>query len=55
MGFICHYKVVERGMLDQDLVVPVMKKLQQRFHGKSGASFDRGFHTPENQEELAEI
>ncbi len=56
VGFICHYEVVERGMLDQDLVVPVMKKLQQRFHGKiKRASFDRGFHTPENQEELAEI
>ena len=56
VGFICHYEVVESGMLDQDLVVPVMKKLQQRFHGKiKRASFDWGFHTPENQEELAEI
>jgi transposase, IS5 family len=55
-GFVVEYRVVENGVLDQDLVVPVMKKLQQRFAGKiKSASFDRGFHTPTNQEELAEI
>jgi len=33
-----------------------MKKLQKRFDGKiKSASFDRGFHTPQNQEDLAEI
>jgi transposase, IS5 family len=33
-----------------------MKKLQARFGGKiKSASFDRAFHTPENQQELAEI
>ena len=33
-----------------------MKKLQKRLDGKiKRASFDRGFHTPENQEKLAEI
>jgi transposase, IS5 family len=55
-GFICHYEVVAKGVLDQDLVVPVMTKLQQRMHGKiQRASFDRAFHTPENQEQLATI
>ena len=55
-GFVVDYCVVEDGMLDQDLVVPVMKKLQKRFDGKiKSASFDRGFHTPQNQEDLAEI
>ena len=55
-GFVVDYRVVENGVLDQDLVVPVMKKLQKRFDGKiKSASFDRGFHTPENQEGLAEI
>src|SRR5262249_25552976 len=43
-------------VLDQDLVVPVMRKLQQRMGGKiQSASFDRAFHTPQNQQELAEI
>jgi len=55
-GFICHYEVVANGVLDQDLVVPVMTKLQQRVGGKiQRASFDRAFHTPNNQEKLAEI
>jgi hypothetical protein len=55
-GFVVDYRVVDNGMLDQDLVVPVMKKLQQRFDGKiKSASFDRGFHTPQNQEDLAQI
>jgi IS5 family transposase len=56
VGFICEYQVVGKGVLDQDLVVPVMKKLQKRLGGKiKRASFDRSFHTPENQQALAEI
>jgi transposase, IS5 family len=55
-GFVVDYRVVAAGVLDQDLVVPVMKKLQERFKGKvKSASFDRGFHTPENQRELGAI
>ena len=55
-GFICHYEVMANGVLDQDLVVPVMTKLQKRFGDKiERASFDRAFHTPENQEGLAKI
>jgi hypothetical protein len=55
-GFVIEYRVVANGVLDQELVVPVMKKLQQRFDGKiKSASFDRAFHTPENQQELAKI
>jgi transposase, IS5 family len=55
-GFVIDYQVVANGVLDQDLVIPVMKKLQQRFQGRiKSASFDRAFHTPENQRELAEI
>ena len=56
VGFVVDYRVVDNGVLDQDLVVPVMKKLQKRFDGKiKSASFDRAFHTPENQQDLAEI
>jgi transposase, IS5 family len=55
-GFVIDYRVVANGVFDQDLVVPVMKKLQKRFGGKiKSASFDRAFHTPENQQELAKI
>jgi IS5 family transposase len=56
VGFVVDYRVVDNGVLDQDLVVPVMKDLQERFDGKiKSASFDRAFHTPANQTGLAEI
>jgi IS5 family transposase len=56
VGFVVEYRVVDNGVLDQDLVVPVMRELQERFGGKiKSASFDRAFHTPENQKDLAEI
>jgi transposase, IS5 family len=56
VGFVVDYQVVKDGALDQDLVVPVMKKLQKRFDNKiQSASFDRGFHTADNQKELAAI
>jgi transposase, IS5 family len=56
VGFVIEYRVVDKGILDQDLVVPVMRQLQKRFAGQiRSASFDRAFHTPENQQELAKI
>jgi hypothetical protein len=56
VGFVIDYRVVANGVLDQDLVVPVMKELQNRFSGKiKSASFDRAFHTPQNQKDLTEI
>ena len=56
VGFVCHYAILGPGVLDQDGVVPVMKKVQKRLGGKvKRASFDRSFHTPDNQEQLAEI
>src|SRR5262249_6093736 len=55
-GFVVDYRVVDNGVLDQDLVVPVMRQLQQRMNGKiKSASFDRAFHTPANQRELAAL
>jgi transposase, IS5 family len=55
-GFICDYQVMANGVLDQDVAVPIMTKLQERVGGKiQRASFDRAFHTPDNQEKLAQI
>jgi hypothetical protein len=55
-GFVVDYQVVQDGALDQDLVVPVMQQLQKRFANKiQSASFDRAFHTPDNQRELAAL
>jgi len=56
VGLVVDYRVVDNGVLDQDLVVPVMKRLQARFDGRiQSASFDRAFHTPANQKDLAAI
>jgi IS5 family transposase len=56
VGFICHSAVVAKGLLDQDVLMPAMTELQQRVGGKiERASFDRAFHTPDNQEKLAAL
>lgn len=55
-GFVCHYKVLERTDADADVLIEQMRTLQQRLQGRiERASFDRGFHSPENQRQLAEI
>jgi transposase, IS5 family len=56
VGFISHYAVIATGVLDQDVLVPAMTALQERVDGKiERASFDRAFHTPDNQKQLARI
>jgi IS5 family transposase len=56
VGFICQYQVVANGVLDQDVLVPAMTTLQERVGGRiERASFDRAFHTAENQEKLAAL
>jgi IS5 family transposase len=56
VGFVCHYEVMANGKQDVAVVVPAMKELQQRSAGQiERASFDRGFHSPENQLELAKL
>jgi IS5 family transposase len=55
-GFITHYSILPRDKSDRDVVVRETRKAQQRHQGRiRRASFDRGFHSPENQEELAKI
>lgn len=55
-GFIAVHEVMPRDAQDQDMVVPTMRTLQERFQGRiEEASFDRGFHSPQNQQQLAEL
>lgn len=55
-GFITHSYLLGREEQDRDVVVPQTRIVQNRLHGAiEEASFDRGFHTPENQQQLAEI
>lgn len=55
-GFVTHAYLLPRDKDDHDVVVEQTRKLQDRLDGRiRRASFDRGFHSPENQEELAKI
>lgn len=55
-GFITHAYLLPREADDRDVVVDQTRRLQKRLGGRiRQASFDRGFHTPENQRQLAEI
>jgi transposase, IS5 family len=56
VGFITHRHLLGRKEHDRDVVVEQTRIVQNRLHGAiEVASFDRGFHTPENQIELAKI
>lgn len=55
-GFITHAYLLPRDADDRDVVVDQTRRLQERLGGRiHRASFDRGFHSPENQRRLAEI
>lgn len=55
-GFISHYHLLERDASDKDIVVE-QTKIAQRKHGGEiqTASFDRGFHSEENESGLQEV
>ena len=56
VGFICHYKVMPLGADDREVLIPEVKSLRKRSKGRiHSASFDRGFHSPDNQEQLAKL
>jgi IS5 family transposase len=55
-GFITHAYLMGREEQDRAVVVSQTRILQKRLNGAiEEASFDRGFHSPDNQRELAEI
>jgi len=55
-GFITHHCLMPRNAQDSDVVLEQTRIVQERLGGRiQQASFDRGFHTPENQKQLARI
>ena len=55
-GFVPYHYVMPRDTQDQDVIVEQTQKVQDRLNGQiEEASFDRGFHSPQNQTQLAEI
>lgn len=55
-GFMTHHHIMPRDAQDQDVLIEQTRKLQTRLDNQiEEGSFDRGFHSPENQQQLAEI
>lgn len=53
-GFILHHQVMEE-MTDDAVAVEIVKETQKRYSDINGVSFDKGFHSPENQDDLGLI
>jgi len=53
-GFILHHRVMQRETDDQ-IAVPIIKETKERFPQLTSCSFDKGFHSPENQKQLRRI
>ena len=53
-GFILHHHVME-NTTDDKVAVPIIFETKQRFANVNTCSFDKGFHSPTNQKNLANI
>ena len=53
-GFILHHKVMQH-CTDSEVAVDMVQEAKVRFPRLSACSFDKGFHSPDNQKILAEL
>lgn len=53
-GFILHHKVMQK-CTDSEIAVDMVKEAKALFPTLNACSFDKGFHSPENQKMLAEL
>jgi hypothetical protein len=53
-GFILHHQVLEQ-QTDNKVAVAMAQGAKDRFANLAGCSFDKGFYSPDNQRELANI
>jgi len=51
-GFLLHHRVMQKEMDDQ-IAVPIIKETKERFPQLISCTFDKGFHSPNNQKDLA--
>ena len=51
-GFLLHHRVMQKEMDDQ-IAVPIIKETKERFPQLISCTFDKGFHSPDNQKDLA--
>jgi len=52
-GFILHHQVMEK-QTDDKVAVPMIETTQADFPELNGCSFDKGFHSPANKQDLSE-
>ena len=53
-GFILHHQVMEQTS-DSEVAVPLIRETKELFQNLSSASFDKGFHSLQNQIDLTRI
>jgi len=53
-NFILNWRVMEQET-DDKIAILIVKETQNKFPDFRGCSFDKGFHSPENQKELSEL
>lgn len=53
-GFILHHHVMEK-QTDEQVAVSMVTEAKEKFAGLNTCSFDKGFHSPHNQEDLREL
>ncbi len=53
-GFILHHHVMQK-QTDSQVAVQMIEETQAKFPNLAICSFDKGFHSPENQEKLADL
>ena len=53
-GFILHHHVMEH-QTDDRVAIPTVEASKKKLPGLNSCSFDKGFHSPDNQHRLREI
>ncbi len=53
-GYILHHQVMQE-CTDSDIAVDIMKETKAHYPQLRGCSFDKGFHSPKNQQELPQL
>jgi transposase, IS5 family len=51
-GFLLHHRVMQKETDDQ-IAVPIIEETKERFPQLISCTFDKGFHSPDNQKDLA--
>lgn len=54
IGFIIHYRIMQHET-DDKVAIPIAKEILKKYSTIKSCSFDKGFHSPENQRVLAEL